>query len=192
MDAVLRAQETRGEEDVKRIQAENKLTPAAFQPVLGADFSAENFPLTFKLLQDAERDSKAFTSKGKDRFDRPRPFEADSRVRPVVKTSGDRSYPSGHATRGAMWAAILAEVVPERKKALIGRGQEIGWDRVIGGVHYPTDVYAGQVLGTALAREMLKTAVFREQLQNAVREYESKQPAIPGKTPATAKKARAA
>jgi acid phosphatase (class A) len=172
MDVVLRAQNSRSEADATRAKSENKLTPATFQSVLGPDFTAEKYPKAYRLLEDAERDSKFFTSKAKDYFGRPRPKDVESRVHPAVNTDNDRAYPSGHATRGTLWAAILSEIAPNEKKTLVTRGQEIGWDRVLAGVHYPSDVYAGEVLGQALAQSMLKSAGFREQLQRAKREYD--------------------
>jgi len=125
-------------------------------------------------LADAERDARVFVNKSKDYFGRPRPVETDSRVKPVVETGRERCYPSGHATRGAMWAAILCEIAPDEKQALVSRGQEIGWDRVVAGVHYPSDVYAGQVLGKALARAMLSSPKFRERVESAKKEYEAR------------------
>src|SRR5262245_40599007 len=73
LEAVLRAQHTRTEADARRAASENKLTPAAFQPVLGPDFTAEKYPIAYELLENAERDSKYFSSKGKEYFGRPRP-----------------------------------------------------------------------------------------------------------------------
>ena len=54
------------------------------------------------------------------------------------------------------------------------RGQEIGWDRVIAGVHFPSDVYAGRVLGRALAQAMLKSSDFQGRLMQAKAEFESR------------------
>jgi len=173
MDAVLRAQASRSGADAARAKSENKLTPAAFQSVLGPDFTAQKYPKAFELLADAERDSKFFSSRGKEYFGRPRPKDAEPRVHPAVKTDNDRAYPSGHATRAALWAMILTEIAPKEKGALLARGQEIGWDRVLAGVHYPSDVYAGEVLGQALAQSMSKSSTFREQLKVAKREYDS-------------------
>jgi acid phosphatase (class A) len=174
LETVLRVQGARSEADVKRAKDENHLTPGAFQTVLGSSFSAAKYPAVFELLLDAEKDARAFVNKGKEYFARPRPIEADSRVQPVIDTGRERCYPSGHATRGAMWAAILCEIAPGEKQALVARGQEIGWDRVVAGVHFPTDVYAGQVLGKALARSMLGNEKFRERLKSAKREFEGR------------------
>jgi membrane-associated phospholipid phosphatase len=158
---------------VTRAKTENHLTPVAFQTVLGSNFTVANYPTVFELLADAEQDAGGFINKGKKYFARPRPIEVDSRVQPVVDTGRERCYPSGHATRGAMWAAILSEIAPDEKARLVVRGQEIGWDRVIAGAHFPSDVYAGQVLGKALAQAMLGSEKFRERLETAKKEYSS-------------------
>jgi acid phosphatase (class A) len=172
-DLLLTLQHSRTAEDVKRAQSENKLTPAAFQPVLGRDFSDENFPLIFHLLADAADDAKYFASQAKIHFARPRPSVRETRLKPVIEPEKDFSYPSSHATRGILWALILCEVAPDRKEALLKRGQEIGWDRVIAGGHYPSDVFAGQVLGQALAHSMLKNDQFRGRLEQAQRELKT-------------------
>lgn len=176
LETVMRLQDSRSEADVKRAKAENHLTPAAFQPVLGSNFTAAEYPATFELLTDAEQEARAVVNKGKVYFARPRPIEANSHIRPVVDTGRERCYPSGHATRAALWAAILSEIAPEEKQSLVARGQEIGWDRVIAGVHYPSDVYAGQVLGKALARAFLGGERFRERLETAKKEFGAHRP----------------
>jgi acid phosphatase (class A) len=173
LETVLRLQRSRSDADVTRAKAENHLTPAAFQTVLGSSFTVANYPTVFELLSDAEQAAGVFVNKGKKYFARPRPIEVDSHVQPVVDTGRERCYPSGHATRGAIWAAILSEIAPEEKEPLVVRGQEIGWDRVVAGVHFPSDVYAGQVLGKALAQAMLSSEKFRERLEMAKKEYSS-------------------
>jgi acid phosphatase (class A) len=174
IDLVLRAQNTHTEADSARFKSENKRTPAAFRPVLGQDFTREKFPAVYELLEDVEKDSKLVTTDAKKHFARVRPKDVDSRVRPAMKSDDDYAYPSSHATRGMMWAIILTEIAPQQKKALIARGQEIGWDRVLAGLHYPSDAYAGEVLGQALAQSMFKSERFRDRLARAKEEFISK------------------
>jgi acid phosphatase (class A) len=179
LDDVLKAQATRSDADIARGKSESKLSPAAFVTVLGTEFTAENFPHVYALLEDAAKDSKVFTTEAKAHFARPRPKLADDRVQPVVHGDDEPSYPSGHAARGLMWARILCEIAPEKKDALLERGQEIGWDRVLIGVHFPSDVYAGEVLGQAFAQAMLKNAEFQTRLSEAKEEYHSSSAAHP-------------
>lgn len=83
---------------------------------------------------------------------------------PAAATLYSPSYPSGHATVGALMAILLAEMVPERRGALFSRGWEYGDARVISGVHFPSDVEAGRILGSLLAGLMLQDARFRADL----------------------------
>ena len=83
---------------------------------------------------------------------------------PAAVTLYSPSYPSGHATVGALMAILLADLVPERREALFARGWEYGDARVISGVHYPSDVEAGRMLGSLLAGLLQQDARFRADL----------------------------
>src|SRR5262249_28125866 len=99
----------------------------------------------------------------KEHFDRPRPPKADPSIKAVMEEN-DGSYPSGHATRGQLFAEVLAAALPARRDALLARGRQIGDDRMIAGVHYPSDIIAGRVLGHVMAKALLETPAFRERL----------------------------
>jgi len=89
---------------------------------------------------------------------------------PAADASYSPSYPSGHATVGAMMAILLAQMVPERRDALFALGWEYGEARVISGVHYPSDVEAGRILGTMLVGVMQEDRRFRADFAAARRE----------------------
>ncbi len=74
---------------------------------------------------------------------------------PAADASYGPSYPSGHAVVGALLAIVLAEMVPEQRAALFAFGWDYGEARVISGVHFPSDVEAGRILGTTLVELML-------------------------------------
>jgi acid phosphatase (class A) len=63
-------------------------------------------------------------------------------------------------TRAYAWAAVLAEIFPEQRDALLARAAHAGWGRVLAGVHYPTDVVAGKLLAAAVVAELKKSAAF--------------------------------
>jgi hypothetical protein len=53
-----------------------------------------------------------------------------------------------------MFARLLSRIYPERAKAFMERGDEIANNRILGGVHHPTDIISGKKLGDALANEV--------------------------------------
>jgi acid phosphatase (class A) len=148
---------------------------SAFAPVLGESFTATNYPLTKAVFDRALAPLGASTSIAKERYDRPRPFEADASVTPcsenVARLRGNGSYPSGHAAFGWAWALVLAELDPDRADAILTRGREYGDSRVVCGVHYPSDVEAGRVLAAAAVARLHAEPGFRAALAAARAEF---------------------
>jgi acid phosphatase (class A) len=60
-----------------------------------------------------------------------------------------------------MTAILLANMVPEKREALFARGWEYGRNRVVGGVHYPSDVEAGRIEATVLVSAMMQNPAFK-------------------------------
>jgi acid phosphatase (class A) len=156
-------QHSRTKEDIDRCASEANLTIAAFKSVLGPWCTADNLPRLAKLFKALAKDSKPLVNAGKDHFKRPRPEREDAQIHVPIEDEATFAYPSGHSTRGTMYALILAELLPAHREALLQRGREIGWDRVVAGLHHPTDIYAGRVLGQALAESLLADPKFQNE-----------------------------
>lgn len=135
-----------------------------YDAVIGPWFTAENLPRTAAFFLQIDSDRYAISSKGKQVWQRPRPPLLDARIKPCVHLPKSGSYPSGHSTQAFLWAGLLAEVFPEHRAALRERAELVAWSRVIGGVHYPTDITAGRMLGDRLAVEFLKRPAVRQAL----------------------------
>ncbi len=101
----------------------------------------------------------------KDMFKRPRPFLRDPALDPCLGRVGGLAYPSGHATISRLFALMLADLVPSRKKEFFARADEAALDRVIGGVHHPSDIEAGKKLAEKLYKRYRKSPVFRADMQ---------------------------
>ncbi|MEO0794627.1 MAG: phosphatase PAP2 family protein [Verrucomicrobiota bacterium] len=97
----------------------------------------------------------------KDLFDRPRPYAVNLDLSPCVSLEHSMSYPSGHATWGYAAGMLLGDLFPSDQEALLERGKLVGYARVIGGVHYPTDVLSGERLGEAMAESIMKTDAWK-------------------------------
>jgi acid phosphatase (class A) len=149
---------------------ENKLTIFHFAPAIGVWFVPGKFPKTEALFKAVEAESKAVTDQAKKYFKRPRPYHVAPERFPHSIEHEDPthySYPSGHSTRGTVFSLLLAELFPAQREAILAKGREAGWLRVQGGVHYPTDMYAGRVLGQELARDFLRSPEFQAELAAA-------------------------
>ena len=149
---------------------ENKLTIFHFAPAIGTWFAPGKLPKTEALFQAVEAEAKTTTDDAKKFFQRPRPYHLEPARFPHSVEHEDPthySYPSGHSTRGTVFALLLAELLPDHRDAILAKGREAGWLRVQGGVHFPTDVYAGRVLGQELARDFLHSESFQHDLAEA-------------------------
>ena len=86
--------------------------------------------------------------------DRRRPGRAGYQV-PIdrrVSMPGSTSFPSGHAAAAAVFAAGVGSALPQVGIPLGAAAALVAYSRVHTGVHYPADVIAGSVAGTALAQ----------------------------------------
>ncbi len=81
---------------------------------------------------------------------RARPFVGDPRVHPSIGLPHDPSMPSGHAMNAFAGAVLLAMAVPRARGPLLGLAALIALSRVYLGVHFPSDVIAGAILGAAV------------------------------------------
>ncbi len=175
---MLLIQEKRTKADVARCQSEVKLKVDSFQGVFGQWFTAKNLPRLAKLFSALAKDSKRVSDAGKNQFRRSRPEHEDSRIHVPIDDETTFAYPSGHATRGMLYALVLAELAPDHRQALLDCGREIGWDRVVAGLHHPSDIMAGRVLGQALAESLLADPRFQPELAELKAEFDAAQPKI--------------
>ena len=149
--------------------AEEHFSPKLFQPEIGPDFSPEHEPKLYELIKKACHEANVADRDAKDKWQRPRPFRAHPQVHPVLQADG-LSYPSGHATAAYLCAVLLGEIFPDKKAALLQRAAQIAQDRVIGGVHYPSDIVAGEQFGRGIAQALLTNTSFLQSLDEAKEE----------------------
>ena len=85
----------------------------------------------------------------KDLTHRTRPFQAHPEIHPLYVVHSS-SFPAGHAATAFAGAVLLSFVAPRLAPLFCVLAALIGFSRVYVGVHYPTDVLAGAVLGAAV------------------------------------------
>jgi acid phosphatase (class A) len=164
---VLAAQKGRTTAQSDRALADAAAGTFGFADVLGPNFNAERLPKVAALFGKIRGDAAAAFSAGKDVWNRPRPFEASNLVNPVGDRPGGSSYPSGNSTVAYLTAIVLANMVPEKAAALYERGREFGVDRVILGVHFPSDIEAGRFAATAIAAVLMQDAAYMKEFTEA-------------------------
>jgi acid phosphatase (class A) len=145
-----------------------------FQCALGVNISAETTPHLNMLLRRTLADAGLATYKAKDFYKRQRPFmpnnDATCTPQDEAALRKDGSYPSGHAALGWAWGLILTEVAPERSNALMQRAKAFGQSRAVCGVHWQSDVDAGQLVASAVFAQLHGNTDFNEQLALARKE----------------------
>lgn len=135
----------------------------SFADIIGPWFKPENLPETEALFHEIEHESKTcVTTPAKKFFERVRPANVDSRVNGTHEH--EFSYPSGHSTRATMYAYVLSALYPQLKDKFIERSQEIGFNRIVVGAHFPSDIVAGRVIGKAIALRLLADPQFQKAL----------------------------
>jgi acid phosphatase (class A) len=162
LDELLAIQKTRTPAQEQRALADATSGTFGFADVLGPKFTAAAVPKLALLMDKVRGDGAAVENAGKDNWKRPRPFETNKDIRAVGDLPKGSSYPSGSSTVGYLTAIVLANMVPEKTAALFARGREAGYNRLVLGVHYPTDVEAGRLLATAIATALFQNSTFHE------------------------------
>ena len=152
-DVLLHVQNTRTPEECELAKKEENAS-------LQSMFAGPNGPLTKKemnivlpqLLADyAEIGANIYIAKKM--YKRPRPYLSNTTLTPCIDRESSYAYPSGHSATAWYFARKLTKIFPARKAALLKRANEVAWNRVLGGVHHPTDIEAGRKLGEELALE---------------------------------------
>ena len=89
------------------------------------------------------------------RTSRPRPFQVYAAINAAAPALDRFSFPSGHTLHAVSFSLIAAAGFPELAPLLFPFAALVGVSRPILGLHYPSDVLAGAVIGGLVAKVAL-------------------------------------
>jgi len=166
LDGVLALQHNLSPEALSHAEKSVGFSVFSFSEVLGPDFTPATHPKTaefFERLETTVNQPKNFL---KDMYQRIRPYRAyPDQVKQLVTKEDGYSYPSGHSTRAWLFALVLGALDPGHRTDFLASAMQVCQDRVIGGMHYPSDVLESRVLAEEIFRELLDDKIFMTDLE---------------------------
>jgi acid phosphatase (class A) len=123
-----------------------------FASSIGPDFTAARLPVTARFFSRVRSDVEGLIDRAKLYWNRPRPNGEP----------GPRgSYPSGHAAFAASTAILLGQLLPTKRDAIFTQARIFAENRILLGLHYPSDVASGWTAGTLAAFVMMRDRRFQ-------------------------------
>ncbi len=167
LQAVLAVVNSRTDAEIKQARDDDQRSVFRFADVMGGNFRAETLPLTAQLFQHVYEDGNGATLAAKSFFQRKRPFVVDPAIKIIVVQAPDFSYPSNHSTFGNEFGILLAAMVPEKTVEIFARAADYAHNRVIAGVHFPSDVEAGRIAASVIDNTLLHNPRFESDFAKA-------------------------
>ena len=164
-----RIESLRTPEQAARAMADDKNESIfIYQAQMGEVFTAARLPLTAAFSSRVKNDEGINSTPAKEGFGRVRPYNLDQTLHPVctTKTKND-SYPSGHTTVGYLMALTLIDMVPEKRDVILARADDYAHNRLVCGVHYPSDLQASKLLAYSIHAVMANNPQYRQELAAA-------------------------
>ena len=137
---------------------------------LGVTLDTASAPTLNILLLRVIKDARPFIDPAKDHYARKRPYlviPGDICIDKSASLAKSGSYPSGHSTVSWAVGLIFAQLAPDRTTEILSRARVYSESRVVCGVHYPSDIAAGRLDGSALFSAIEADPQFRADLEKA-------------------------
>jgi acid phosphatase (class A) len=166
---VHRVEDTRTPAQVAAAQADDKEEDIfSYRDVMGDRFVAEALPVTAAFSAHVHNEESVVGGPLKKKFQRPRPYQFDATLHPVCALNAEAtSYPSGHALSGYLLAFALVEMIPEKSQQILARADGYAHNRIVCGVHYPSDVETSRRIALVMFGYMMASPRFQKDLAAA-------------------------
>ncbi len=171
LDELLQLQQKRTRAQLRSLQKHLRYNAVCAAVIAATNRDLSHAPKTKALLEHVEMDSSLAVFHAKKRFNRARPHQLEPRLHPAIAVPPHPAYPSGHALQGYMVARTLSLFFPDQTDDLMTVGIEIGREREIAGLHYPSDSKASRALGEELFALLEQNEKFIAEVAAARKEW---------------------
>ncbi len=86
---------------------------------------------------------------------RPRPYQINHQIIMGTAPLDQFSFPSGHTLHAVAFTIVLLAYYPHLEWLVVSFAALVALSRLVLGLHYPTDVIAGALIGTTIASTSL-------------------------------------
>ena len=168
---LIQIQKTSTPQEKSLAASDDRISVFQFAPsILGPKFTLENVPLTEELFRRLNKDAISIFSDPKEKWNRTRPFVVNTEIKACSEHASSGAYPSGHSICGYLTAIVLADMIPEKRTEFFERASQYARNRIVCGVHYRSDIEAGQIGGTVIAAFAMQNPRFRKEFEEARKE----------------------
>jgi membrane-associated phospholipid phosphatase len=112
----------------------------------------------YMYVAQAMYDATIATWESKYYYQRERPSALDHNLATALPVPNSPSYPSEHAAAAQAAATVLGYFLPAEAQSFQTMAEEAAWSRVLAGLQYPSDYFAGLDLGRKVAEAVISKA----------------------------------
>jgi membrane-associated phospholipid phosphatase len=112
----------------------------------------------YALMSVAQYDAMVACWDGKYGYWAIRPIQLDPSLTTLFATPNHPSYPAAHATNSTAISDLMTYLFPARVSTFTAMAAEAGWSRMVAGIHYQSDIDAGNTLGHSVAQAVIDWA----------------------------------
>ena len=124
----------------------------------GLDRNPPRAARAYALVHLAHYEAYVASQDAKFHYWTARPSQFDATISPAIPTPPFPSYPSNAATLGTASTLVLAHLFPREAARYASWAQEFGESRLWAGIHFRSDIRAGDELGRQVAGAVIERA----------------------------------
>jgi acid phosphatase (class A) len=167
---LLALQQSRTPQQAEHAEKDHKKSIRRFLSEIGIEVREEQLGLADPLFQCVAKVVYSTINDAKMNFKWTRPYMVPNNGLDALQTihpDDAYSYPSGHAAYGMAVGLLLGDMLPERAEDIYKRIEDYGFSRMVAGLHFRSDIYAGQLVGAAVVTSLYQNKEFRPVFEGA-------------------------